>query len=860
VLAASASTQQAGALYPGVALPGAVELGQAPQGGGPGLSGGDPVLLGGPAFDFRHLTPSPNPAVRDLDGDGHLDGAQLDGGVTVWRNLGDGRFATGTYLPTTVPWPLYAISGQWGDMNGDGRLDALFMAQWEAEVLLDQGDGTFAPDPAGPQPTPVRMFSNDAHLADLDGDGLLDAMGRATNPFESFRVMYGAGGALFTSEQALPPPPEVIQSVATADMNGDGQLDVVGTSGFGLVWLQVWLQQPAGTFTIAQTLSGSQWMGQLEARDLSGDGVPDVSVLQDGFPGGDEQRLYRGLGDGTLDPDPVVAFQNSWGARFVDVDLDGRVDVLTNTAHDRRAVEVRFSRSDGSLSPPLTTEHTAVPMGTGDLNGDGRLDVFTGTIPLLGRGDGRFVTPRTSDLGARVLEPQGLVLGDWNGDGLTDALAMEKQATVLKVVLAEGAAAYGTPSSLVPANVVRGGAAGDLDGDGDLDLAVCHAIWPEADLWVGRGDGTFDSGPVITWGGESQASLGMGQFNGDGTLDLVAAGTSQLLARRNDGGLAFGPLKSFAYPAGASLDTQLVTADVNGDGLTDVFALTPGVHLYRCTGHVDFAAPVAVAGDATHLTVTDVDGDGELDVIASEGPWATVALGDGLGGFTSAPTWSVASDDDVWATAVADLDLDGVDDLLLGHGLTYAALGGWDLHRGLPGGGYDPVPLDRFDVPYGVHRFQLGDVDADGFPDVTTFGSGMEDMGISVFLHTGGPWRDAGFALGGVDGPPFLLGTGSLGANTPVGLELRDAPDATPAHLVLGLSGLFAPVKGGVLVPDPLLVESGLVTDGDGQLSLVGTWPPGVPPGAELWLQVWIQDATGPKGVTASRGVVGTAP
>ena len=81
-----------------------------------------------------------------------------------------------------------------------------------------------------------------------------------------------------------------------------------------------------------------------------------------------------------------------------------------------------------------------------------------------------------------------------------------------------------------------------------------------------------------------------------------------------------------------------------------------------------------------------------------------------------------------------------------------------------------------------------------------------------------------------------------------------------PAALVLGLAGLYAPFKGGVLVPSPDLLVPGLLTDTAGALALSGLWPPGVPAGLDVYLQAWIQDVTAVGGLAGSNGIVGTTP
>ena len=81
-----------------------------------------------------------------------------------------------------------------------------------------------------------------------------------------------------------------------------------------------------------------------------------------------------------------------------------------------------------------------------------------------------------------------------------------------------------------------------------------------------------------------------------------------------------------------------------------------------------------------------------------------------------------------------------------------------------------------------------------------------------------------------------------------------------PAILVVGAWPLFAPFKGGVLVPRPNILVGGLATDATGSLTLQGNWPVGLPSGAPTWYQLWIVDRLAVQGLAASNGVRSITP
>jgi hypothetical protein len=137
-----------------------------------------------------------------------------------------------------------------------------------------------------------------------------------------------------------------------------------------------------------------------------------------------------------------------------------------------------------------------------------------------------------------------------------------------------------------------------------------------------------------------------------------------------------------------------------------------------------------------------------------------------------------------------------------------------------------------------------------------SFGPGVLDL--TGFQFTPEAWADLGHALGGTLGLPQLVGLGTAAAGEIIKVQLDDGAPGAPATLVVGFSGLGAPFKGGVLVPDPsppgLLLP--LVVGGAGRIVLFTTLPAGFPAGLTLRLQYWIVDPVGPEGFSASNGLL----
>jgi len=123
-----------------------------------------------------------------------------------------------------------------------------------------------------------------------------------------------------------------------------------------------------------------------------------------------------------------------------------------------------------------------------------------------------------------------------------------------------------------------------------------------------------------------------------------------------------------------------------------------------------------------------------------------------------------------------------------------------------------------------------------------------------------GFWTNLGQALAGTNGAPLFEGEGTLIPTDVVTLTLSNALPSSQTTLLVGISALMAPFKGGVLVPNPAIMIFGLPTGPAGQLVLSAHWPGGLPPSFTLYFQHWILDPGGPAGLAASNGLSGTTP
>jgi hypothetical protein len=340
----------------------------------------------------------------------------------------------------------------------------------------------------------------------------------------------------------------------------------------------------------------------------------------------------------------------------------------------------------------------------------------------------------------------GAATADFNNDGIDDVAVVDETGVPVfssgeSISLLFGtrggglALAPGPPISIYSAGSISEPApiaTGDFNGDGNADLLVVNAIQNTVEILLGNGHGEFHLGgtPVPLSGSGAAASIAVGDFNGDGKLDVAIADESlSVFLGNGSGGLTPAPGSPVSLPTfgssvlaghfyGGRFD-DLAVAGISGE---------VSVYLGSATGklHATGQSPIAVGGNSNHLASADFNHDGKLDLAVLNGSGGDVAelLGNGTGGFVPAigspfPVPGAASHTEPGlpeSIGVGDFACDGIASLAVanynGSSDSVALLEG-------DGSGRFTSPSESLFPAGGNPRSLLvGDFNGDGKPDV----------------------------------------------------------------------------------------------------------------------------------------------
>ena len=672
----------------------------------------------------------------------------------------------------------------WGkvlaDVNGDGALDvviaergqnrivALLAPKWQEQVLrtdIAPTTGIAAADVSGDAKVDLVVATDtgvvvleapgwqlvevgpgnmhDVKVADLDGDGRVDIIGRNQTAFRKQPptiALYTRGESGWSVTQLEAPEGEALE---VTDVDGDGRVDIVANS--------VWYRNSGEAGRFERHVYADDWkwphasiaVGRIDADDRK-----DI-VLAPAELAGDRYRVswFSQPADATQPWTEHVLIKDieavQHGLALADFDGDERADIAMAQMHQGAnpdAVAV-FVNAGAAQWPRIELSKSGSHnLQVGDLDGDGDLDVFGANWSAETDGDAsplELWRNQSCDgvfagrVNRHVIGASGapttvfVMSGDLDGDGKPDVVA--------------GPSWYRNPGVIseswqgasLGANANNAMLLHDFDRDGRLDVLFTSWVKDQGDPRVGiawnQGGKGFEIGPLVE-GKAGGFPQGVTVVSHDTERTLIAvswhkgAGSVEMLEvpTKRDGALTRRPISDI------SQDEALSAGDIDGDGDTDLLL---GTRWLENIGDSWRARVIAEGSDKPDRNaLVDMNNDGRLDAVVG---FEAISVEGKVVWFenpgNAAATWrehSIAKVIGPMSLAVRDADADGDFDVFVGeHNLKEPAKARlWLLQN-------------DGNERWGRHVMAIGDEHHDGLVATDLDGDGDLDMASIGWSH-----------------------------------------------------------------------------------------------------------------------------